>query len=62
MYSSILLNYFSNRMDTFIYKFSATIYHSKVKLTVIQECKKLELEKGEHEQQISHFTITYHTV
>lgn len=47
MYNSILLNYFSNRLDTLIYKFSATIYHTKVKLTVIiQVCKKLELEKG----------------
>lgn len=62
MYNSILLNYFSNRMDTLIYKFSATIYHTKVELTVIQVCKKLELEKGEHEQRISHLTITYHTV
>lgn len=62
MYNSILKNYFSNRMDTLIYKFSATIYHTKVKLTVIQVCKKLELEKEEHEQRISHLTAIYYTV
>lgn len=62
MYNSILLNYFSNRMDTLIYKFSATVYHTKVKLTVIRVCKKLELEKVEHKQRISNFTITYHTL
>lgn len=53
MYNSILLNYLSNHLNTLIYKFSATIYHTKVKLTVIiQVCKKLELEKGDMSSEL----------